>query len=340
VGHALTEADRTPEPVGGRAVTRRRAPAAREFAPTPGGATAAGWRIGAHVPTAGGLARASLPYIEATGADVVQVYVSNPRGWALSTGDRDQDETFTAGCAERDVIAFIHASLLVNLGSPTPETVRRSAVTLDHALRRGAVIGARAVVFHAGSAVDAEHAATAYRQLRETLLPLLDAAMAAGGPRLLVEPSAGGGRSLAARVEALADYLDAVEHHPWLGVCFDTCHAWAAGHDLATPGGMTETLDALVAACGADRLALVHANDSKDGRGSLRDRHQNIGAGLIGTDAFRELFAHPAVAGVPVVVETPSERAAGHAADIATLRQISTAERPGRRRGSARRGRT
>jgi deoxyribonuclease-4 len=291
--------------------------------PAPDGATNASWRIGAHVPAAGGLARASLPYIDATGADVVQVYVSNPRGWALSAGDPAQDEAFTAGCAERDVLTFIHASLLVNLGSPTQETVRRSAVTLDHALRRGAVIGARAVVFHAGNAVDAEHAPTAYRQLRDALLPLLDAAMATGGPRLLVEPSAGGGRSLAGRVEALAEYFDAVEHHPWLGVCFDTCHAWAAGHDLATPGGMTETLDALVTACGADRLALVHANDSKDGRGSLRDRHQNIGAGLIGTDAFRELLAHPAVAGVPIVVETPSERAAGHAADIATLRQLA-----------------
>ena len=203
MGHALTEADRTPEPVGGRAVTRRRAPAPRELAPTPGAAKA-DWRIGAHVPTAGGLARAALPYIDATGANVVQVYVNNPRGWALSAGDPTQDEAFTAGCAERDVIAFIHASLLVNLGSPNPETVRRSALTLDHALRRGAVIGARAVVFHAGSAVDAEHAATAYRQLHEALLPLLDAAMAAGGPRLLVEPSAGGGRSLASRVEALA----------------------------------------------------------------------------------------------------------------------------------------
>lgn len=328
MGHALTDASGRPSDpaVGDPAVSAPNDPAT---APD-GGARirrpAAIARIGAHVPVAGGLARASLSYIDATGADVVQVYVSNPRGWALSTGDSAQDEAFRAGCAERDVMTFIHASLLVNLGSPTAETVRRSALTLDHALQRGAVIGARAVVFHAGSAVDAEHAPTAYRQLHETLLPLLDAAMAAGGPRLLVEPTAGGGRSLAARVEALADYFNAVEQHPWLGVCFDTCHAWAAGHDLATPSGMTETLDALVAACGAERLSLVHANDSKDGRGSLRDRHQNIGAGLIGADAFRELFAHPAMAGVPVVVETPSEGAAGHAADIATLRQIATAK--------------
>ena len=146
--------------------------------------------------------------------------------------------------------------------------------------------------------------------------------MAAGEPRLLVEPSAGGGRSMAARVEDLAAYFEAVEHHPWLGVCLDTCHAWAAGHDLATPGGATEMMDALVAAVGADRLALIHANDSKDDRGSVRDRHETIGQGFIGFDAFRELFAHPATTGVPVVVETPSEGHAGHAKDIGALRDL------------------
>jgi deoxyribonuclease-4 len=147
--------------------------------------------------------------------------------------------------------------------------------------------------------------------------------MATGGPRLLVEPSAGGGRSLAARVEALGDYFEAAEHHPWLDVCFDTCHAWTAGHDLASPGGTTATLDALVATCGVDRLALVHANDSKDKRGSVRDRHENIGAGFIGADAFGEMFAHPATAGIPVIVETPSQGAIGHTADIATLRRLA-----------------
>ena len=137
-------------------------------------------------------------------------------------------------------------------------------------------------MFHAGSAVTDAHLPTALRQVREVLLPLLDASATEGGPRLLVEPSAGGGRCLAARVEDLERYLEAVDGHPWLGVCFDTCHAWAAGHDLATPGGMTATLDALVATVGAGRLRLVHANDSRDACGSLRDRHETVGAGAIG----------------------------------------------------------
>jgi deoxyribonuclease IV len=284
--------------------------------------------IGAHVPAAGGLAKAALPYVDATAAQVVQVYVSNPRGWALSAGDPAQDEAFVAGLGERSVPAFIHASLLVNLGSPTEATVANSAATLAHNLRRGAEIGARGVVFHAGSAVDDGYTRTALKQVRKVLLPLLDEAAAAGGPRLLVEPSAGGGRSLAARVEQLADYFEAVDGHPWFGVCFDTCHAWAAGHDVASPGGMTATLDRLVATVGADRLALVHANDSRDACGSLRDRHETIGAGALGEAAFAELLAHPATAAVPVVVETPSTRHEGHAADIATLTRLAPLPAP------------
>lgn len=281
--------------------------------------------IGGHASVGGGLARAALPYLDATGAETLQVYVGNPRGWALSAGDPKQDEAFRDGCASRGTPAYIHASLLVNLGSPTEATVANSAATIAHAVRRGAAIGALGVVYHAGSAVDPAHAPAAFRRIRETLLPILDRAMAADGPRILVEPSAGGGRSLAARVEDLGEYFDAVDRHPWLGVCFDTCHAWAAGHDLATPGGMTATLDALVATCGEGRLRLIHANDSKDARGSVRDRHETIGAGMIGLDPFAELFTHPATDGVPLIVETPSEGTIGHAADIARLFASRTA---------------
>jgi deoxyribonuclease-4 len=278
--------------------------------------------IGAHISTAGKLATVSLPYLDNSGAQVAQVFVSNPRGWALSAGDPAQDEAFVDGCAARDVPAFIHAPLLVNLGSPTPATAENSAAALAHGIRRGTEIGARGLVFHAGSAVDPGHLGAAWGKVRAALLPLLDESAEAGGPRLLVEPTAGGGRALAARVEDLADYLEAVDGHPWLGVCLDTCHAWAAGHDVATPGGMTAMLDALVAAVGPDRLWLVHANDSRDTCGSLRDRHETIGKGAIGIPPFAELLAHPATEGVPVVVETPTKGWVGHDADIATLKSL------------------
>jgi deoxyribonuclease-4 len=296
--------------------------------------------IGAHAPAAGGLAKAAIPYLAATGSDVVQVYVSNPRGWALADGDPAQDKAFVAGSAGAGVPTFIHASLLVNLGSPTPATVENSVRTLRHALARGQRLEARGVVFHAGSAVDPSRIDQAYKQLREALLPVLDDAAAAGGPRLLVEPSAGGGRSLAARLEDLEPYLAAVDHHPWLGVCFDTCHVWAAGHDLAVPGGMTAALDQ-VNRLAPGRLWLVHANDSKDGCGSLRDRHETIGAGALGLAAFEELIRHPAMDGVPTVVETPGAvvgsdglkgaPGSGHARDIAALRALQIANPAARR---------
>ncbi|WP_435823161.1 deoxyribonuclease IV [Catellatospora citrea] len=274
--------------------------------------------VGAHAPTAGGLAKAALAYVDTVAATAVQVFVGNPRGWARPAGDPRQDEAFTAGCHTRQIPSYVHASLLVNIGSPTAATVEQSREVLAHALVRAAAIGAHGVVFHAGSSVDAEHTPAAMRQVREVLLPLLDA-LPDDGPRLLVEPSAGGGRSLAARVEDLGPYLDAVDRHPRLGVCFDTCHAWAAGHDLAKPGGMTLTLDSLVEVCGPDRLGLVHANDSKDPVGSTRDRHEAIGKGMIGSEAFAEMFRHPAIAGVPIIVETPGET---HAADISLLRGL------------------
>jgi deoxyribonuclease-4 len=218
---------------------------------------------------------------------------------------------------------YIHATLLVNLGSPTKLTVERSTASLRHAVMRGRALGARGVVFHSGSAVAGTRRDAAMAQLHERLLPLLDE-LTEDDPDLLVEPTAGGGFALAARIEDLGPYVDAVEGHPRLGVCLDTCHAWAAGHDLAAPGGMKTALDMLADAAGPGRLRLVHANDSKDPCGSLRDRHENVGAGEIGEEPFAELFVHPEARGVPIIVETPSlDDGAGHAADIATLLRLA-----------------
>jgi len=281
--------------------------------------------IGAHIQVRGGLAKGGLAYTDAVSAEAVQVFVGNPRGWKLTDGDPAQDALFTAGCAERGVPSFIHTPFLVNVGSPTEATVAQSIASIAHNLARGRQLGCQGVVVHAGSAVGEDRYEAALSQLHERLLPVLDA-LPEGAPRLLIEPTAGGGKSLAATVEDLGPYLAALESHPLVGVCFDTCHAWAAGHDLSVPGGMTATLDALEAAAGPGRLGLVHANDSLDECGSKRDRHTTIGEGSIGVEPFRELLAHPSMDGVPVVVETPSELdgspSAGHARDIALLRSL------------------
>jgi deoxyribonuclease-4 len=276
--------------------------------------------VGAHVFVGGGLSAAGLPYAERIGAEAVQVFVSNPRGWAPSAGDPATDERFRGQCADRSLPVFVHAPYLCNFGSPTEATRTNTAAAVRHSLTRGRRIGARAVVVHAGSAVDAGGHATALGRLRDLVLPILDG-LDDDDPALLVEPTAGGGRPLAATVDDLGPLFDALEHHPRLGVCLDTCHAHAAGHDLAAPGGIRRVLNRLVRVVGRGRLQLVHANDSRDAVGSGRDRHANIGAGTIGAEAFAELFRHPATRGVPVLVETPGD-VETHRADLATLRRL------------------
>ena len=276
--------------------------------------------VGAHVPVAGGLATAGLKYAAAIGAEAIQVFVGNPRGWAMAAGRAEEDKRLRAHGEDTGMPVYVHAPYLINLGSPNPQTVESSVASIRHALLRGAVVGARGVVVHTGSAVSQSRDA-ALRQVRERLLPLLDE-IPADGPDLLLEPMAGQGAMLCATVQDLGPYLDALDRHPRAGVCLDTCHAFAAGHDLAAPGGVAATLDALAATAGAERLKLIHANDSKDVCGSAKDRHENIGAGRIGAEPFAELFRHPVSRGVPLVIETPGRSADPHRADIDTLKGV------------------
>jgi deoxyribonuclease-4 len=285
--------------------------------------------IGAHATVTGGLATGGLAYAAEVGAEVIQVFVSNPRGWATGPGDASQDRMLR----DSGLPVFIHAPYLINLGSGDPAVASKSASAVAHALQRGGEIGARGVVVHTGSAVGWADREQALRQLGEIVLPLLDK-LGDDDPDLLFEPMAGQGQMLCARTGDVATYLSAVEHHPKAGLCLDTCHLFAAGHDLTAPGGVAAMLDELGAAAGpavADRggralcrrapspVKLVHANDSLLGCGAKRDRHEAIGAGQIGTEPFRELLA--ALPDVPFVVETPGGKA-GHARDIATLKGL------------------
>jgi deoxyribonuclease-4 len=269
--------------------------------------------IGSHVPVGKGLVAGALTTARELGYETLQVFVGNPRGWALSAGKPAEDKEFRRQLESSGTRAFIHAPYLVNLGSPTPATYEKSIAVVAHNLKRAAEIGAEGVVVHTGSFVDPSDSSEKYdaamRQVREGLLPLLESLGDSDeAPWLLLEPTAGQGRSLCAGVEDLVPYLGALDLHPKAGVCLDTCHVFAAGAPLDEVGGATATLDRIVEIGGPDRLRLIHANDSMDVRGAFKDRHQRIGAGHIGADAFRELFAHPATAGVPFILETPGSR--------------------------------
>lgn len=288
---------------------------------TPSRSTLSRNPVGSHVPVAGGLASVGLPYARDLGAEAVQVFVANPRGWATPPGNPKQDEEFRAACAAEGIPAYVHAPYLINFGSHTEATVEKSVESLRHSLRRARAIGALGVVVHTGSATGGRDRAVALRQVRDRMLPLLDELTHDDDPFLLLESTAGQGFSLCSRIWDFGPYFEALDAHPKLGICLDTCHIFAAGHDLAGPGGMKQTLDLLVDTVGEGRLKLVHANDSKDVAGAHKDRHENIGTGHIGEEPFRELMLHPATENVPLVIETPGGKE-GNAADVARLKEL------------------
>jgi deoxyribonuclease-4 len=266
------------------------------------------------------MAKRSLGYAETIKAEVIQVFASNPRGWAMPEPNRDADEEFRTKAAAMDITTYVHAPFLINLGSPTEGTYKNSLNSTSYSLQRGKDIGALGVVIHTGSAVDEGHVSNAWKQIHEGMMPILEA-LDVDSPSLLLEPTAGQGQSLVKKLDDLENYLKALEYHPKVGICLDTCHVFAAGHDISKKGGMTETLDLLVEIAGVERFQLVHANDSMDVCGALKDRHQNIGDGYIGIDPFKEMLQHPAIAKAPLILETPGEEPE-HGKEVALLKKL------------------
>lgn len=277
-------------------------------------------RIGAHVPTSGGMAKRSIEYATTIKAEAVQVFASNPRGWAMPEANPEADSNYRARAAELDIQTYVHAPFLINLGSPTQSTYENSLASTAYSLKRGREIGALGVVIHTGSAVDEAHIEKAWRQIRAGMAPILER-LDGQDPWLLLEPTAGQGQSLVRKLDDLSKYFEALEWHPKVGVCLDTCHVFAAGHDIKSPGGMTKTIDLLVEVAGQERIQLIHANDSMDVLGSLKDRHQNLGDGEIGAKPFAELLAHPAIANAPLILETPGEEPE-HGKEVALLKKL------------------
>lgn len=277
-------------------------------------------RIGAHVPTSGGMAKRSIEYALTTKAEAIQVFASNPRGWAMPEPNPEADDRFKARAAELDIETYVHAPFLINLGSPTVSTYENSLASTAYSLRRGREIGALGVVIHTGSAVDENHVSNAWKQISKGVMPILEK-LKDNDPWLLLEPTAGQGQSLVRNIEDLSKYFEVLKWHPKVGVCLDTCHVFAAGHDIKTKGGMKKTLDLLVEVAGKERIQLIHANDSMDVLGSLKDRHENLGEGEIGVRPFEELIAHPAVKNAPLILETPGEEPE-HGKEISILKKL------------------
>lgn len=266
------------------------------------------------------MAKRSIEYATTIKAEAIQVFASNPRGWAMPEPNPQADSKFRELAEQLDIETYVHAPFLINLGSPTQSTYENSLASTAYSLKRGAEIGAKGVVIHTGSAVDENHVAKAWRQIAKGVTPILKK-LKPDDPWLLLEPTAGQGQSLVRKLEDLNNYFESLEWHPKVGVCLDTCHVYAAGHDIKTKGGMKKTIDLLVEIVGVERIQLIHANDSMDVLGSLKDRHQNLGEGEIGKQPFAELLEHPAISNAPLILETPGEEPE-HGSEVALLKKL------------------
>ena len=266
------------------------------------------------------MAKRAIEYAKTIKAEAIQVFASNPRGWAMPETNHEADQAFIEKANELEIETYVHAPFLINLGSPTEGTYKNSLASTKYSLKRGREIKAKGVVIHTGSAVDEGNIKKAWKQIHEGMMPILYE-LDDQDPWLLLEPTAGQGQSLVKRLEDLNNYFEALEWHPKVGICLDTCHVFAAGHDIKSKGGMSATIDLLVEVAGAERIQLIHANDSMDVLGSLKDRHQNLGDGEIGSKPFAELLAHPAIVDAPLILETPGEELE-HGREVAMLMKM------------------
>jgi deoxyribonuclease-4 len=255
------------------------------------------------------------------GAQCLQLFVKSPSQWRFAALDDATVARFRATAAGADLHPLIgHASYLVNLASPDGDLYAKSRACVLEEWDRAERLGLVGLVLHPGSHTASGEAAGLRRIARA--LDWLHRRRPDAACRILIETTAGAGSMLCGQMGHLAAVLDACEAAPRLGVCIDTCHLWAAGYDVASADGLDETLAALDSAAGLARLACVHANDAKGERGSHLDRHEHIGRGRIGRDGFRRMLRHPALRGLPWILETPKHDARGRAMDPINLRTL------------------
>jgi len=272
--------------------------------------------FGAHC--SGGVKKALDNAIE-MGADVVQLFVQSPRTWRFPEHDPADLEAFRSKREETGIPALVHALYLVNLAAPDDAIYSKSVDTMRSTVDAACAIEADGVIFHVGS-----HLGAGFETGLERVVPALEQVLDRCNERtwLLVENSAGAGGTIGRSIDELVAIVDALGRHERLGVCLDSCHLFVSGVDVTDPVVMNALLADVDARIGLDRLRALHANDAKAPLGSNRDRHDNIGEGLIG-EGLGVFLAQPAVQDLPVVLEVPGADGKGPNADeIRKLREL------------------
>ncbi len=276
--------------------------------------------LGAHVSTAGGVAKAFARGRD-IGCEGIQIFVKSPNQWrAKPLAEADIAGFHEARSAEPQPVVA-HAAYLINLASPKEDVLATSIAALADELARCDSLGLDGLVLHPGG-----HLGSGVDLGIETVARSLDQVLATvppGSTKVLLENTAGQGTTLGSSFAELRRMIELTDQKDRLGVCIDSCHAFAAGYDLTSADGFEALLGDIEEQIGLGRVGCFHVNDSKHPAGSRKDRHENIGEGLIGEGFFARLINEAHLAGLPMILETPlGDDDLGHQRDLARLKGL------------------
>ena len=259
--------------------------------------------LGAHVSIAGGLQNAPRNG-ESLGCKSIQIFTRNQRQWKVKPLETHEIESFRNEIDVSNIqITTAHASYLINLGSPEELNLMRSREAFSQEFRRCEELGIFYLIVHPGAHIGSGEN-FGLKTIADSLNSILETKQEYS-TQILLETTAGQGSQLGYRFEHLAEILDQLKEPNRVGICIDTCHIFAAGYDFRTKRGFSRTLEELEKVLGLDKVRAFHLNDSKRELGSRVDRHDHIGKGLIGLEAFRLLVNEKCFDELPMILETP-----------------------------------
>ncbi len=262
--------------------------------------------IGAHVSAGEGVSKAPIN-AHLIGAKAFALFTRNPSRWQSKPISEGEAQAFKENCEKfgyTPAVILPHDSYLINLGSPDVEKLDKSRSAFLDEMKRCEQLGLTMLNFHPGSHLKLIEPDKCLDLIAESINWALERT---NGVTAVIENTAGQGSNLGFTFEQIAHIIDRVDDKTRVGVCIDTCHAFAAGYDLSTAQGYKNTWDSFDKTIGFNYLKGMHLNDTKKGLGSKVDRHESIGKGMIGAQFFEMLMADPRMDDIPIILETPDE---------------------------------
>lgn len=279
-------------------------------------------KVGCHVSIAGSIDQA-VDRAKKIGCDTFQIFTGNPRGWKVKPLEEAVAKTFRDKLTASGMSpAVAHMPYLPNLASPKEELYEKSCSVLIRELWRCDTLGIPYLVTHPGS-----HLGSGREDGIERIAGAIDSALETdkGKTCILVENTSGTKNSIGGTLEDISEIFDALsgKAKKRTGVCFDTCHAFAAGYDLSIKNGLEDLLEEFESLIGLKRLKIIHLNDSKGKVGGHLDRHEHIGLGDIGEDGMRNILTEKRLSHIPFICETPVNEIRDDVGNLAKVRELS-----------------